>query len=137
MAHKQLDKLLVFLEAIAKSNLEKNGEFYPIAASIDQNDKGILNASYDGDEYSKSDDLIVLLKAGFAQDIKEKKIRALAICSDVSLTRDGKKEDALRFSLEHESGESLNVYIPYTKSSSNKIEYGEIFAEVKEREFFL
>ncbi len=136
MAHKQLDELLNFLESIARNNLEKYGEFYPIAASIDLNDKKTLNTVYDGDEHPKSADLILLLKAGFHQDINEKKVKAVGMCIDVKLVHDDKKINALQFILEHESGESLNVYIPYTRSNSGELEYGEIFTEHKEREFF-
>jgi hypothetical protein len=137
MVHKQLDELLNILETIAKSNLEKYGEFYPIAASIDKNNKGIFNTSYDGDEYPKSNDLITLIKAGFLDDVKENRVKAIGICSDVLITQNKRKEDALMFSLEHESGESLNVYLPYSKFKDGHIEYGKIFAESKEKEFFV
>lgn len=138
MANPQLDELLETLLPFAQDMLRKEGEFFPFGASIGQDDKVILNSTYDGNEHPESKDVIALLSEAFKQEAKDKQIKAVGICFDVFVTlpNTNNKVDAIQCSLEHLNGESISVYVPYSKSFFGGIKYGEIFVQTKERQIF-
>ncbi|HEV2455236.1 MAG TPA: hypothetical protein VGY98_13310, partial [Verrucomicrobiae bacterium] len=65
-------------------------------------------------------------------------IRAAGICCDVKVATPEypEKTDAVQFALEHQNGESVNVFLPYDLDSSGEVKYGGLFATAREREFF-
>jgi hypothetical protein len=46
------------------------------------------------------------------------------------------KRDAVCCCLEHYSGETVNVFVPYVKAADGEIQYGEIFAAKRTGQFF-
>lgn len=49
---------------------------------------------------------------------------------------ESKKVDAISAQLEHQTGEAVNVFLPYQKKLFGSIKYGEIFASPGERRIF-
>lgn len=47
-----------------------------------------------------------------------------------------KKTDAIQMSLEHQSGQGMEVFVPYKKSWFGKMRYGELFATPRLLQFF-
>jgi hypothetical protein len=139
MAHPDLDQLLNALLAFAKQTLSKNKEFYPFGSSIDFDGKIIFNAAYDGNEHPKSQQIIDLLTDAFRQKAILGEIRAAGICYDIRTIPPGekKKTDAICVSLEHQSGEAVDVYIPYNKLFLGKIAFGELYAAHRTPQFFI
>lgn len=130
MAHPDLDELLNALYDRAVYLLNKNGEFFPIGATIDE--AGELNncAGYTGKEQPPSQEIIDLLEAAFRQQVDRGELRAAGICLDARVTRPGQSEpqDAICARLEHRTGENVEVYLPYRKLADGTLEYGELFA---------
>src|SRR5882762_11324147 len=66
------------------------------------------------------------------------RLRAAGICYDVLTVPPGEdqKRDAVCCGLEHYSGETVNVFVPYVKAADGDIQYGEIFAAKRTGQFF-
>jgi len=138
MAHHE-DKhtlLNAALEA-AISLLEKNGEFYPIGATMSPSGEINFAAGYDGKEYPSSQDLIDLLLAGFRQGAENGEYVGTAIAMDFQFVDDdGKSQSAIRVSIEHAEDDPVDCFLPYDQTEAG-YEYKEIFAELGEREVFM
>lgn len=122
--------------ACAQDFLLKNGEFFPFGVSVKMDGQVSLNASYDGNEQPLSKDVIALISEGYIQDIAKGSLRAVGICFGIKLNepKEG-KQDAIQVLYEDKDGRSSNVFVPY-ELKEGKIEYGQAFAEDKERNFF-
>ena len=77
--------------------------------------------------------LIDLLTDTIKQQCNRGHLRAVGICYDVLVQRPGQSEksDAVCCSLEHISGEAIDVFMPYAKTPHG-LEYGEIFSLLRE-----
>lgn len=66
-------------------------------------------------------------------------IRAAGICCDVrvAIPEYPEKIDAVQFAIEHQNGEAIDVFLPYDLDSSGEVNYGELFATARDREFFV
>ncbi len=129
MAHPDLDELLNNLLPFAQEMLAKHGEFFPFGATVASDGEVRLNAA-EPDDDSDSLKMIDQLERGFGCEAAQGAIRAAAICLDVrvALPKDGRKTDAVCVRAEHENGECPEVYLPYQKSSTGHLTYGELFA---------
>lgn len=91
----------------------KNGEFFPIAATVDHdgaaNYLGVIDEEL-GDQPASLDVLDYLYRAASAS---RDSFRAVAFGADVALA-DG--QDAVRIEVEHLHGTALQVLVPYTMS---------------------
>jgi len=116
MAHPDLDELHNFLLPFAQEMLAKYGEFYPFGASS---------------EHPPSQHMIDLITQGFYEKAMNGVIRAAGICYDVRTLPPGevKKSDAICISLEHRSGDAVDILVPYKKKWLRKVVYGELFRE--------
>lgn len=138
MAHEDLNSLLNELLPFAKQCLERYGEFFPFGAYVDAGG-GIGHVSgYTGVEQAKSDELINLMIQGFRTMAMAGEIRGTCICLDVRRLQPGatEKSDAICARLEHENGETFDVYLPYHRHASGEYEYGELFASLGRRVIF-
>ena len=137
MAHPDLDELLNALLPFAQQTLDRYGEFLPFGASIDSLGEIRLAAGHTEDERPPSQEVIDLLVEGFRQAAGRNELRAAGICLDVRVVDpNGEKTDAVCARLEHESGETIEVYLPYRKPRRGKIKYGDIFAAAGSRAIF-
>ena len=121
-----LDKLLPF----AENQMKKYREFYPFAAVILMDDTVELTGSFDGNEHPESKDVINDLIQIHKQLASEGKIKASGIAWDATITvPDGKKSDSILISLEHASGYSVMVGVPYVVGMFKKVRLGDLFAQ--------
>jgi hypothetical protein len=119
--------------------LAKRAEFFPFGARMRSDGQIALAGAYDGKEHPPSQALIDLLTSGFRQEAASGEIRAAGICYDVLTTPPGeaRKCDAICVSLEHQSGEGVDVFVPYRKAWFGRIRYEEIFASRRTLQFFV
>jgi hypothetical protein len=138
MAHPELNELLNALLPFAQQMLGKNGEFFPFGADMKTDGEIEMIGAYEGQEHPKSQLLIDLMREDFKKRAENCEIRCAGICYDVRIIPPGQTEkcDAICTSLEHQSGESIDVFLPYKKAILKKIRYGEIFACPRKPEFF-
>jgi hypothetical protein len=139
MANPDLNQLLSSLLPFAERMLAKRGEFFPFAMAMKPNGEIETISVYEGDEHPAPETLIELTTQAFKQQAREGQIRAAGICYDVRTVPPGRSEkcDAVCTSLEHHTGESVDVYLPYEKDSRGNIQYGEMFATRRTPQFFV
>ncbi|MGA2556033.1 MAG: hypothetical protein ABSG04_07140 [Verrucomicrobiota bacterium] len=101
--------------------------------------KIVAHAAYDGTERPPSQQLIDMMTQAFRQQAAAGQIRAAGICYDVRTIPPGQTEkiDAICASLEHESGQFVDVYLPYKKGWFGKARHGQIFAGKRDAPFFV
>ncbi len=106
-----LDTLLSSGMELARSLLEKNGEFYPFGMTMDlDGELAILGADPGFGEHPPSTEVLELLYDA-AQSAKEK-YRAVAFMADVRVGG----ADAIGAEIEHrDGGPAIQVHLPYTK----------------------
>jgi len=138
MAHPDLDELLNALLPFAQQMLAEHGEFYPFGSTMTVAGKIVAQAAHIGEEHPKSQPLIELLTQAYRQQALNGEIRAAGICYDVRTIPPGQTEktDAVCLALEHQTGQSVSVFVPYKKGLFGKVKYGELFAAAREPEFF-
>jgi hypothetical protein len=92
----------------------------------------------EGDDHPPSQPLIDLLTETFKNQAAKGELRAAGICYDGRTIPPGenKKFDAVCCSLEHYSGETVEVFVPYVKAAEGHIQYREIFAAKRTGQFF-
>ncbi len=130
MANPDLNALLNSLLPFAQKMLAAHGEFYPFGSSMTPSGEIVAISVYDGDENPPSQKVIDLMTKSFREQATARQLRAVGICYDVRTIPPGQVEmsDAICAALEHDSGESVAVYLPYRRSASTGIEFGQVFA---------
>ncbi len=139
MAHPDLEKLLNAMLPFGQQMLQKQGEFFPYGGTMSTTGEIAAEAVSDGTEQPPSQALIDLLTRAFRQKAVAGQIRAACICYDVRTIPPDQTEktDAICASLEHQTGQFVDVYLPYKKSSFGKIQFGQIFAAKRNAQFFV
>jgi hypothetical protein len=119
--------------------LQKHGEFFPYGGTMTTAGEITSEAAYDGTEQPPSQKLIEMMTQAFRQKAAAGQIRAAGICYDVRTIPPGQTEktDAICASLEHQSGQFVDVYLPYKKGWFGKIQFGQIFAAKRNAQFFI
>jgi hypothetical protein len=139
MAHPELDALFNTLLPFAQTMLREHGEFYPFGAIMTSSGEiRHVGAKMEDDDHPPSQPLIDLLTETFKKQAKKGELRAAGICYDVLTVPPGEdqKRDAVCCCLEHYSGETVNVFVPYVKAADGDIQYGETFAAKRTGQFF-
>lgn len=139
MAHPDLQLLFDTVLHMAESLLSKNGDFYPFGATMSPSGEITnIGARTEGDDHPPSQPLIDAMTKAFQEHAAKGQLRAAAICYDVLTIPPGEtlKTDAVCCALEHCSGESVNVFVPYSKTSDGDFCYREIFATNRTAIFF-
>ena len=126
----EMDSLLDTLLGFAKQQLEKRGEFFPFAASVDSSGALGMVAVDLGDEHPESADVIDALYGALSRSAAEGAIRAAGVCADVLVTPPGSsdKTDAIKTWLEHADSDPVEVFLPYSKKRLRGFTFGEVFA---------
>lgn len=137
MAHPDLDAIVDVLAPFAQKMLSRHGEFHPFAASTDSDGEVRMVAIDDGDEHPLAQHRIEQYIELFKAEAVAKRVRAAGICYDARVIPPGatEKTDAVAFSLEHESGEALDVFLPYLRADP-EVEYGDMFAFIRSPTIF-
>jgi hypothetical protein len=130
MANPDFDELFKIILPFARQALSKYGELLPFGAIIDPDGKASCWGAYEGDEHPvDSKALLGMIAGSFRTMAKEGKVRATGICFYICVAPPGKTEetDSICICLEHESGEAVDIFVPYKKGWFGKIKYGDIF----------
>jgi len=128
-AKEDFQKLLDGALPFAKRMLLEEGEFIPFGASLTSNAAATLVAGDVGKEHPKSDEVVKLLTSTFATEAANQKIVAAAICFMASTTTsDGAKQEVAVFRMSHVSGETIDIFLPYSFGKSSRAIFKEIFA---------
>lgn len=138
MAHPDLNRLLNSALDFAHTMLKEHGAFYPFGRSLGLSGKVAFYDVDTGSEHPPSQQVIDTLSRFYKQKAEGRELRAVAICFDVRVVPPGQQEktDAICVSLEHECGETMDVFEPYQKKWFGRIRYGELFASEREPQFF-
>ena len=139
MAHPDLNRLLNVLLPFAELMLSEDGEFYPFGAKMSLDGEVVnFGARVEDEEHPPSQSLIELLTQYFQQQTNEGRLLAAGICYEVrtTLPEENRPSDAVCCSLEHLSGEAVDVYVPYERDLDGKVRYGGIFAALRTPKFF-
>ncbi len=140
MAHPDLNGLLNAQMGLpfAKKLLKECGEFYPFGIEIGLDGKFAAVGAWDGDEHPPSEKLIELLTLGFKRKAENGQLRAAGIFYDVRIIppEETEKCAAVCASVEHQSGEAFNAYLPYKRNENGEIQYGKLFARRRTPQFF-
>ncbi len=120
-----LDKIL----PAAENLLKKNGEFYPIGAVMNANDKITFTAVDDDKEYPLPEDMITKLCEVHKTQADNNEIKVSGIAWNAGVQDpDGRNQDAIVVSLEHRDNYSVIICEPYKKGFFKKVSFGNIFA---------
>lgn len=122
---------------LAEQLLSEQGEFFPYGGAMTPNGEIFSVAAYDGDEHPPSSEVISMLKRAFISASLSKTYKATALVYDVRvpLPETGEKSDAIAINLDHQSGYSVVVFLPYKVSEEGLI-FGSIFAQAGEKDVF-
>ncbi|PQJ55535.1 hypothetical protein BTO01_22950 [Vibrio jasicida] len=116
------DSVLPFAEKM----LAEYGEFYPYGAAMTLTGDVVDVSVFEGNEYPPSSEIIDLLNSAFLKAAANREYRTTAVVYDVRITLpSGQLSDAIAVNLDHISGYSIVVYLPY-KKLNQAIEYGEL-----------
>jgi len=135
MIHADLDKLFNLLIPFAQQQLEKNGSFYPYAATIGLNQEITMVNLLLG-EYPNSTDMIDKFNLILGTEADNHKLVAAGMTFDVKIPRAGDTIDAMQTNLEHENGESIAVYLPYKVIGDSSVEYDDLISQRKPKTWF-
>jgi hypothetical protein len=138
MAHADLDALLNAVIPFTQQMLSAHGEFYPVGASMSSAGEIALASAASETERPKSQDIIDDLVAYFRAEASNGGIRACIVCYDGRVAPPGhtEKSDAICAWLEHQCGESIALFLPYSKGTPGDLEYGELFASPMDSQVF-
>jgi hypothetical protein len=139
MAHPDFDRLLAELLPFAERMLLQYGEFYPFAKSMSLVGEIRDVGGWDGNEHPSSSDLIRFLVDGLRHQAELGIIRAYGICLNVRARKseDALMTDAICCRLEHVNGEAVAVFIPYHKTPTTEVFYGNLWANLSKAEVFI
>ena len=140
MAHADLDLLFDHLVTLAKKLLDSQQGFYPFGAmiSIEGEIQYVAARDDDAPDIDRPDSKVLLkiLQDTFQSNVNVGAIRAFGICVDVLVTdiATARKRDAVQCSFEHLNGESVNVFLPYSRDEGGAFVYEPPYSTDRERE---
>ena len=122
---------------LAEQLLSQYGGFFPYGGAMTPSGEIISIAAYDGDERPPSSEVISMLQRGFISAAQSGGYKATALVYDVRvpLPETGEKSDAIAIALDHESGYSVVVLLPY-KLTEQELRFGRMFAQPGENVVF-
>ncbi len=133
-----LDALLNFLLTFAQQQLTKRGEFLPFGNTMAVTGEIAATAGYTGSEHPPSQEVIDLMIEGMQQQAAAGEIRATGLCFDSRIQlQDGTPTDAITVDLEHRDGDTVRVFLPYSKGRFTGLRFGDLSAGPGERRVFL
>ncbi len=118
--------------------LDKYGEFYPFALALDPKGTPLQIGIDPGTERPESTQVLALLQEAMEKGAASGDYKATALVVDVALEGSEGVEttDAIQVGLEHRSGYSVNVFLPYSKDEKGEFTFGELLASPREGTVF-
>ena len=134
-----LNEMLNFLMEFAKLMVKEHGGFYPFGAGMDEENRMTSLGLESDTDYPASKDVLALVHSALVKQATAGEIKASGICMDVHIVPPGSEEpsDAICVELEHESGEAVHVFLPYSIDASRTVTFGEMFATPGEQTIFV
>lgn len=133
----ECEVLMNILLPYAQDLVKKHAEFYPVGATMDNNSDTSLTAVHTGEEYPDPRKLLADMTKVHKAMAEKNEIKACGVVWNAAVTMpDGGKTDAIIVSLEHQSGYSVIVGMPYKIKMFKKISFGEIFAQNGKHDVF-
>jgi hypothetical protein len=123
---------------LAEEMLKRYGEFYPYAGYMQPDGSIVHMGSRDpDDEFPKSADLVDLLRHSLIDKARNRECDVIAMVLNVAVQLPGEdhKSDAIQLHIEHASGYSVDVFIPYS-ISDDVVVYGETMVQQGGAEVF-
>lgn len=122
----------------AEQMLSEHGEFFPFAVVMTTSGE-IEHAAIGADSLSSPLEVYERLEQVLRAGAKGKRYRAAALFADRRAQRptDASMRDTVHAALEHESGYAVDVFFPYSRSTSGDVSVDEPFASERTRNFFL
>jgi hypothetical protein len=139
MSHPDLNQLLDSLLPLAERMLAEHGEFPPFGRTMNQAGEVVALGGYDGKEHPSSQNVIEIMSQTLRQRARSGQLRAVGICYDGRTTPPGRTEkcDAVCASVEHQSGEAVNLILPYERTSKGEVQFGQKFSTPRVPQFFV
>ena len=128
-AKEETEAVLNTLIPAATLLLEKNGEMFPIGAAMLSSGKISAVATQMGDEHPSSQKVIDGLNEALRAGARQKLYKATGVAIDMRVLPPGESEktDALAVRLEHVSGYSVQVILPY-RLHDKRITFGKTYS---------
>jgi hypothetical protein len=138
MLHPDLNQLLNAMVPFGQQMLEEHGEFLPYGGVMTTSGEITAEAAYEGEEPS-SQKLIEMMTRVFRQRAAAGEIRAAGMFYDCRIIPPGQTEqtNAICASLEHQSGQFVDVFLPYKKGLLGKVKCGQPFAGKRDARLFV
>lgn len=138
MSKTELETLAHRLTSLAREMLEEHGEFPPYAAAMTATGELQLVGDYAGDVPASSAERVARLLDDLRQGATRGDYRATGLVADVTTSSPGSsaRTDAVRLSLEHQEGASVEVFLPYTIDGEGGVTFGEAFAAPGQRQVY-
>jgi hypothetical protein len=139
MSHPDLNQLLDSLLPLAERMLAERGDFPPFGGIMNQAGEIVAVGARDGEEHPPSQKVLELMTQTLRQRTRSGQLRAVGICYDGCTIPPGQTEkcDAVCASLEHQSGEAVNLILPYERTSRGDVQFGQKFSTVRVPQFFV
>ena len=129
MPHPELEQIKGMLLRTAQKALSAMGSYYPFGITLSTQGKFAAEQGPEGKEKMGSLELNQYITELFHQQAASGQLRAAGICaiSTMSVIPPGQTEktQAIYLDLEHQSGQSEFLFVPYKKGVFGKVKYGE------------
>jgi len=121
--------LLIAALPFAEQMLRDHGEFLPFGAQMLPDGEIVSVGVDDGEDHSRSQNLIDALQVAFKAGAADGELVATALVYDVRVVPPGAREktDAIALNLDHRENYSVTVFFPYALSEGEP-EIGDAFA---------
>ncbi len=128
-AKDECEALLNALLPAVQHLLEINHRFYPVGAVMKTDDTIVHTVIYDENEHPDSQSIINSLTAAHRQSAVKGELKVSGIVFDAAVVVSCRKTDAIMINLEHQSGYSVTIGLPYAITLFKKVKYGALFAQ--------
>lgn len=126
----EADRLVHYLLPKVVETLENGREFSPFGGYLRDDGQMVVVPPYSGNETRSSKELLDrMLNISLQGKVLEEKAKATAAVFDSRVVPPGQsqKTDAIAFYVDHRDSYSVNVYVPYSVDTNNKITTGKVF----------
>ena len=129
-AQRDAEYLQEFIVPLAQMQLERTGEFLPIAAALKPSDKFVLIPVLPSMTPLMPVDIIRHLQVVLAREAANGNYKTTALVYDatVPLPSSGKPSDAIAVALDHQDGYSVITFLPY-ELHGKKLQMGTPFTQ--------